>query len=147
MPGIGAAVIAVIARSAWKLVRTTIGRDRLLAALFGVSAAVTAWTESEIVWLFLLRGVVALEVKAPPRLGRGSAALRVAPWPAWLATGLHGIASAGTLETLGLYFAEAGAFIFGSGLAIVPFLHGGVVDRFGWLSDRQFLDAVAVAGL
>ena len=43
------------------------------------------------------------------------------------------------------YFAEAGAFVFGSGLAIVPFLHGGVVNRFGWLNERQFLDAVAVA--
>jgi chromate transporter len=143
--GIGAAVIAVIARGAWKLVRTTIGQDRLLAALFGVSAAVTVWTESEIVWLFLLCGVVALLVKAPPCLGRGPAALGLAPWPAWLVTGLHGIASAGTLGTLGLYFTEAGAFVFGSGLAIVPFLYGGVVDRFGWLSDRQFLDAVAVA--
>src|SRR5881275_1558344 len=43
------------------------------------------------------------------------------------------------------FFAEAGAFVFGSGLAIVPFLYGGVVDRFQWLNERQFLDAVAVA--
>jgi chromate transporter len=35
--------------------------------------------------------------------------------------------------------------VFGSGLAIVPFLHGGVVTKFHWLSDQQFLDAVAVA--
>src|SRR6185436_12904893 len=54
-------------------------------------------------------------------------------------------ASRATLWTIGWYFAEAGAFVFGSGLAIVPFLYGGVVDRFHWLSDRQFLDAVAVA--
>jgi chromate transporter len=46
---------------------------------------------------------------------------------------------------IALYFAEAGAFVFGSGLAIVPFLHGGVVNDFGWLTERQFLDAVAVA--
>src|SRR6185503_5189705 len=43
------------------------------------------------------------------------------------------------------YFAEAGSFVFGSGLAIVPFLHGGVVKEFAWLSEQQFLDAVAVA--
>lgn len=47
--------------------------------------------------------------------------------------------------TIAWYFAEAGAFVFGSGLAIVPFLHGGVVTRFHWLTDQQFLDAVAVA--
>lgn len=60
-------------------------------------------------------------------------------------SGLHGPAAAGTLCTIAWYFTEAGAFVFGSGLAIVPFLHGGVVERFHWLSDRQFLDAVAVA--
>jgi len=43
------------------------------------------------------------------------------------------------------FFIKAGAFVFGSGLAIVPFLHEGVVKEFGWLTERQFLDAVAVA--
>jgi chromate transporter len=43
------------------------------------------------------------------------------------------------------FFLKAGAFVFGSGLAIVPFLYGGVVNRFHWLTERQFLDAVAVA--
>ena len=60
-------------------------------------------------------------------------------------TGLHGPAPTPTLWKIGSYFAEAGAFVFGSGLAIVPFLHGGVVNEFHWLTERQFLDAVAVA--
>jgi chromate transporter len=140
--GIGAAVIAIIARSAYRLLRSTLAMDRLLWGLFLASALVTGWTESEIVWLFVGCGLLALFVKAPPRLRR-SAALAL-PWP-WLVTGLHGPASAGTLWTLLWYFAEAGAFVFGSGLAIVPFLHGGVVRDFGWLDERQFLDAVAVA--
>ena len=58
--GIGAAVIAIIARSAYKLVRLTLAKDRLLWVLFGVSAGVTAWTESEIIWLFVFCGVAAL---------------------------------------------------------------------------------------
>src|SRR5438477_3164843 len=57
--GIGAAVIAIIARSAVKLVRMTLARDRLLWVLFAVSALVTASTESELVWVFLLCGVAA----------------------------------------------------------------------------------------
>src|SRR5439155_1089096 len=61
--GVGAAVIAIIARSAWKLVHMTLGQDRLLWVLFGVSALVTAWTESEVVWLFVLCGVAALVVR------------------------------------------------------------------------------------
>jgi chromate transporter len=143
--GIGASVIAIIVRSAIKLVRMTLGRDLLLWLLFLANALITAWSESEIVWVFLLSGAAALFIKAPPRPGRKAMASAIMPLPAWLLSGLHGTASTGTLWTLGLYFAEAGAFVFGSGLAIVPFLYGGVVDRFHWLSDHQFLDAVAVA--
>jgi chromate transporter len=143
--GIGAAVIAIIGRSVWKLGKMTLAKDRLLWALFAVSALITAWTESEIVWLFLGSGVLAMAIKAPPKFGMSNAALSVLPLPLWSITGLAGAASGATLWTIAWYFAEAGAFVFGSGLAIVPFLHGGVVTRFHWLTDQQFLDAVAVA--
>ena len=139
--GIGAAVIAIIARSVYKLTKSTLGRDRLLWALFAVSAVVTAWTESELVWLFVLCGVVAVVARSRPV---PEAALALLPWP-WMLSGLNGPADSGILWTIGWYFAEAGAFVFGSGLAIVPFLHGGVVGEYHWLSERQFLDAVAVA--
>ncbi len=138
--GIGAAVVAIIARSAVKLTRLTLGRDPLRWALFAVAALVTAWTESEIVWVFLGAGVVALAVRAAPAYR--STALGLSPG---LLAGLAGPATSETLWRIGWYFAEAGAFVFGSGLAIVPFLHGGVVQEFGWLDERQFLDAVAVA--
>jgi len=142
--GIGASVIAIIARSAQKLVSTTLGKDRLLWALFGVSGLTTAWTESEVVWLFLASGLVAMFVRAPPRRIEATS-LGVLHLPLWLVSGLAGPASAATVWTIGWYFAEAGAFVFGSGLAIVPFLHGGVVTQLHWLTDQQFLDAVAVA--
>jgi chromate transporter len=141
--GIGAAVIAIIARSAYKLVRMTLGKDILLWVLFAVSAIVTAGTERELIWIFLVSGVVALVAKTRPQLGAHAAALAVVP--SWLVTGLSGPAPAGVLWKITLYFAEAGAFVFGSGLAIVPFLYGGVVGQFHWLTERQFLDAVAVA--
>jgi chromate transporter len=44
-----------------------------------------------------------------------------------------------------LFFTKSSLFVFGSGLAIVPFLHGGVVEGHHWLNERQFLDAIAVA--
>jgi len=141
--GIGAAVIAIIARSAYKLVRMTLAQDRLLWVLFAVSALVTAATESELVWVFILCGVAALTVKTMGRAPRPRTALSLAPL--WLITGLHGVAAPGLLLRVFTYFAEAGAFVFGSGLAIVPFLYGGVVGNFHWLTERQFLDAVAVA--
>jgi len=143
--GIGAAVIAIIARSAWKLVKLTLAKDPLLWILFGVNAVVTAWTESEVIWIFLASGLLAMFVKAPPRGSGGAPLLGASPLPVWAVSGLLGAASTSVLATIAWYFAEAGAFVFGSGLAIVPFLHGGVVTRFHWLTDQQFLDAVAVA--
>jgi len=148
--GIGAAVIAIITRSALKLVKMTLAKDWLLWTLFAASAITTAWTESEIIWLFVGSGVVALVVRA-----RGT---RAAPVVAMIPPGLlMALATAGSAALTGaavtwpllakvtVYFAEAGAFVFGSGLAIVPFLHGGVVNQYHWLTERQFLDAVAVA--
>ncbi len=140
--GVGPAVIAIIARSAFKLVRTTLGKDLLLWLLFAAIAITTAWTETEIVWLFLLCGIIAIALKAPPRM-RTSAYTSLLV-PQGLLTGVHGAASLGTLSALFSFFAKAGAFVFGSGLAIVPFLYGGVVRDFHWLTERQFLDAVAV---
>lgn len=148
--GVGAAVIAIIARSSIKLARSTLGRDWLMWSLFTMSAAVTAWRESEIVWLFVLSGVVAVALRRPSLVRtRGAASVVIAVGglrlPDWLITGLHGVAPLPVLVTLVLYFASAGLFVFGSGLAIVPFLHGGVVQQHHWLTERQFLDAVAVA--
>lgn len=45
---------------------------------------------------------------------------------------------------MSLFFLQASAFTFGSGLAIVPFLHAGLVEEHGWLTERQFVDAVAM---
>ncbi|MSQ02323.1 MAG: chromate transporter [Myxococcales bacterium] len=139
--GVGAAVIAIIGKSAWKLAQTTLGKARLLWVLYGVSALLTAITETEMVAFFLLCGAIGAVAAAPVKPG---AAAVLFPWP-FLLTGLHGPAEGSTLWTIAWYFTEAGAFVFGSGLAIVPFLHSGVVNEFGWLSERQFLDAVAVA--
>src|SRR5947207_3917102 len=141
--GIGAAVIAIIARSAYKLVRMTLARDRLLWVLFAVSALVTASTESELVWVFLLCGAAALAVRMMGRHLRPRTVLSLAPL--WLVTGLHGVAAPGLLLRVFTYFAEAGAFVFVSVLAIVPFLSGRGVGELHWLTERQFLDAVAVA--
>ncbi len=143
--GIGAAVIAVILRSAIKLVRKAVAKDRLLWGILALNAGLTAWTERGIAWIFVLSGVVAWLLRAPPRWSAG----RMSAWwgaaPSWLLVGLHGPASWPTVARIAVFFGEAGVFVFGSGLAIVPFLRGGVVGQLHWLNDRQFLDAVAVA--
>ena len=148
--GVGAGVIGIIVLAAYKLTRLTIGAGWLLWIVFALMAVVTAWTESEIAILFILCGVGVMLVEAPPGWLRGLLGARtslwaVAPLPASLLTGMGDPAPLGTLGQILWFFAKAGAFVFGSGLAIVPFLYGGVVQEYRWLSDKQFLDAIAVA--
>ncbi len=148
--GVGASVIGIIAHSAYKLTTRTIGRDWLLWAIYLVTAAVTILTQTEQVLLFLVAGVLVGLVKAPPkrfwkRWGKGKT--EVVSWSPVLLAALLAVGgtAGGTLWTLFTFFAAAGAFVFGSGLAIIPFLYGGVVQGHHWLTDRQFVDAVAVA--
>jgi chromate transporter len=146
--GVGAAVIGIIAISAYKLTTKSIGKDKLLWVIYLISVVTTVVTQSEIVWIFLVAGVVVWLVRAPPKKWFGANAA-----PGVLAVSAHLPNAAPVAATvdwhvlsqIALYFAEAGAFVFGSGLAIVPFLYGGVVNEFHWLNERQFVDAVAVA--
>jgi len=136
--GIGAAVIGIITRSAFKLTKLTLGKDKLLWGIFTMLAVSTAWTSHEIIWLFLLGGVVSVLVKAYPMRMQTRSVI-----PLLFTFGTFGVN--GTLAQIFLYFAKAGMFVFGSGLAVVPFLYGGVVQGHHWLTDHQFVDAVAVA--
>jgi len=146
--GVGAAVIGIIAISAYKLTAKSIGKDWLLWAIYLIAAGVTVVTESEIVWIFLVSGVLVWLVRAPPKslFGKGSTpAMAVLAGQLPNAAGVVSVVDWPQLFQIGVFFAEAGAFVFGSGLAIVPFLYAGVVNEHHWLNERQFIDAVAVA--
>lgn len=143
--GVGAAVIGIIAISAYKLTTKSVGRDKLLWAIYLTLAAVTVITESEIAWLFLAAGVLVWFWRAPPKWVRQSGANALAATQMPAASGLFSALDWPLLSQLGVFFAKAGAFVFGSGLAIVPFLYGGVVTEYHWLNEKQFVDAVAVA--
>jgi chromate transporter len=143
--GVGAAVIGIIAISAYKLTTRSVGKDKLLWAIYLILAAVTVITESEVAWLFLAAGVVTWFWRAPPKWLRQSGANALVATQVPAASGLLGTLDWPLLTQIGVFFAKAGAFVFGSGLAIVPFLYGGVVTDYHWLNDKQFVDAVAVA--
>ena len=149
--GIGAAVIAIIAIAAYKLARSTNKRDPLSWGIFGALLIVTVWAQAELAEFFVLAGLIVLFARTKP--GRREAFLAgvgglgvvaviwlVERWFVNLAMGGQHL----LLQIL-TFFTKAGAFVFGSGLAIVPFLHQGVVQQFGWLTEQQFIDAVAVA--
>jgi len=149
--GIGAAVIAIIAIAAYKLARSTNRRDPWLWGVFGALLLVTFWAEAELAEVFVIAGLVLLFAKGRPTPRQAV----LSALAGGLVVGVIWLLERWFLKlTLGgdqllaqvlVFFTKAGAFVFGSGLAIVPFLHQGVVQQFGWLNEQQFLDAVAVA--
>jgi len=158
--GIAPVVVAIIAVAAWKLAKLTNKADKRLWAISVALMLVTAITGAEIAYLFIAAGLLMLLWDAPPRgllprrarpssrPGDPPSAARALAAPAVLVAMEHSwivlAAAGGTLVALGLFFAKAGAFIFGSGLAIVPFLREGVVVQHHWLTSGQFLDAIAM---
>jgi chromate transporter len=138
--GIGAAVIGIITISSYKLSKKSLGKNWLLWGIAVVLAIATFITEKEVLWLILAGGVITWLYSASGR--SRTKALFIAPVLLQITTG---ITLNEKLSQIGWFFFKAGAFVFGSGLAIVPFLYGGVVREYQWLNDHQFLDAVAVA--
>src|SRR5262249_19740480 len=125
--GIGAAVIAIIARSAFKLTKLTLGKDKLLWGIFIVFASSTACTAKEIIWLFVVAGFVVLFLRAmPPKTWFTKSRL----FAFWFA--VPTLPARGEFLGIFLFFAKAGMLVFGSGLVVVPFLYGGVVQEHHW---------------
>jgi chromate transporter len=147
--GVSAAVIGIIAIAAYKLARKVNGQDPLLWGIFAILFIVTTVAQAELAEFFLLAGLLVLLVKAPPQWLRSRLPV-FGIAPGILSVGILAAAAATEAQTsilweILLFFTKAGAFVFGSGLAIVPFLYESVVHHYGWLSEQQFLDAVAVA--
>ncbi len=139
--GIGAAVIGIILKSAGKLAAAVLKKEKILWFIASAMGVVTAWTQREIAWLFFLSGFAAMFFLAPSRFPFS----RTHAFAPLAALAMIQPPEGSTAAVIFLYFAKAGAFVFGSGLAIVPFLYGGAVEQYHWLDQRQFLDAIAVA--
>lgn len=136
----GPAVVAVIVNSSYSLFKKTSKEDRFTIFIWFLSAIYTAFYEEESILLFMTSGLALALIR---RFGFKSN-LFFGLYPV-LFFASEAKANSEVLTKIAIYFTKAGAFVFGSGLAIVPFLHTGVVKDFGWLTERQFLDAIAVA--
>lgn len=137
--GIGAAVVAIIIKSAIKIARLTCQNKALLWLIFASLALFTPLYSSYTLWMFLISGCITMWMQSPSSGTNNK--LHAVPF---LLTSISSALSKAPIIQLGLYFAWAGAFVFGSGLAIIPFLHDGVVNQYAWLTNGEFLDAVAV---
>lgn len=146
--GVGAAVIGLIVVSSYKLTVKSIGKfniesfrtNWLLWLFFLITFSITFIMRQEPVLLFIAAGFLYMIIKSPPKWwnSRSINSILFLQVPLWNY-------ESRTLIKIAIFFAEAGTFVFGSGLAIVPFLHSGVVIENHWLTEQQFLDSVAVA--
>ncbi len=146
--GIKPAVLAVILGALWKLGREAVRGWRLgviggavaIAALFGMDEVVVLLVGAVLgmAWLRLAGrdpGLLPLALVAPRPPAREAALA---------ASAVAGAAAGVSLWKLGLFFLKVGAVLYGSGYVLVAFLEGGLVNDYGWLTEAQLLDAIAI---
>ena len=142
--GVKPVVIAVVVQALFGLGRTALRtRETIVVGIAALAAAAAGVHELVVL---LLAGIVLLAA----RLARGARAdahgLLLAPLAALAAASAGGTSAFG-LWPLFLFFLKVGSVLFGSGYVLLAFLRADLVERWGWLTEAQLLDAVAVGQL
>ncbi|MFL5801625.1 MAG: chromate efflux transporter [Roseiflexaceae bacterium] len=143
--GVKPVIIAVVVQALWGLGRSAV-KSRLLGAV-GLAVLALYLLDVNEIALLLGGGVLVMLIANLRRLrgagrGRGLAAALLLGAPnALLALAAGAPVS---LATLFLTFLKIGAVLYGSGYVLLAFLRNDFVERLGWLTDRQLLDAVAI---
>ena len=144
--GVSPAVIALILHSTYRLTKLGM-EDKLQWLIASACFAVTVALQAEVAFVFIVAGLIGIVFYGNLFKRTGSLPLLSLTVPAGIPFlgAVEPVAASGSvlLQLLG-FFLKAGAFTFGSGLVIVPFLQQGLVSEYGWLGEREFLIAVAV---
>lgn len=148
--GIGPVIIALIIKACWNLGVKTIGRNLIALAVAILACAITIIVKKELTALFIAAGVLGILIftkptaaKPPAKSVEPKSSAATTAIPPTIFGALIG-PSAGMPAKLFVFFFKTGFLVFGSGLVIVPFLQSYLVDQYGWLSQQQFVDAVAI---
>lgn len=149
--GIGPVVVALILKACWNLGTKTLKRERLAWLVAGIALAITILLQRELTGLFIAAGVLGLFIFKPAR--KPAPAVESSPAPPTRTVGAHAAplllavvpaAAPAAASALFVFFFRTGLLVFGSGLVVVSFVKAYVVDQYHWMSDRAFLDAVAI---
>lgn len=138
--GVEPVVVAVIAQALWTFGRTAL-KSRLLAVLGAAALALDLAGASPLL-LLAASGAIAAWARAGARGAVAGVVVPAVP----LASSAAPAAGVG-LGKLFLVFLKAGSVVFGSGYVLLAFLRGDLVERLGWLTEHQLVDAVAVGQL
>jgi chromate transporter len=140
--GLKPVIIAIILQALWSLGRAAL-KGPLLALVAGAALGLYWLGVNELLLLFA-GGLLVMLLRNLPRLrpSAAAAALPLLPLPlaAWTQPG----PAAFSLWRLFLIFLKIGSVLYGSGYVLLAFLRGDLVQRLGWLTDQQLLDAIAI---
>ena len=162
--GIKPAVLAVILGALWRLGRTAskpqaAAQTRIALGIIGGAVAVAVFLGAPVIWSLVAGGVLGMFALRVMGGWRGVAALIALPddrfsppWaeisPAsslkWAALLAAAAVPALSLGALGLFFLKVGSILYGSGYVLVAFLEDELVHEYGWLTQQQLLDAIAI---
>lgn len=143
--GIKPVIIAIVAQALWGLGRAAI-RTPLAGVVTAAAAALAFLGQNELILLFAAGVVMAVARALTGRRAGRTVPMVVFPAPALLAAAVPAAAGASAfgLGPLFLFFLKVGSVLYGSGYVLLAFLRNGLVDHYGWLTETQLLDAVAV---
>lgn len=139
LAGAKAVAFVVVLRALWDFGRSALTTHwRIALSIGALAASLLGADELVILGIAVVLGLATVRRRAGPAAPAGYPLLtRLLP----------ALAGPPTLPTLLLTFLKFGAVLFGSGYVLLAFLHGDLVDRLHWLTDRQLLDAVAAGQL
>jgi len=143
--GVKPVVIAIVAQALWSLGRTAVKNTALAMLGIVVAAAATAGVH-ELVVLAAAGAVMVVPGVAKRGLRTATRVVIVSAASGATATAAGAAAATASfgLWPLFLVFAKAGAVLFGSGYVLLAFLRNDLVQRLGWLTETQLLDAIAI---
>lgn len=144
--GVKPVIIAVVLQALWGLARAAL-KTRLLTALAAAALVLNLAGAPELALLFgigAITGVIRwLGDRRPPDQRLAGATLALGPLTAAAQVGAGALTPFG-LWPMFLFFLKVGSVLFGSGYVLLAFIRTDLVERFGWLTEGQLLDAVAV---
>jgi chromate transporter len=138
--GVKAVIIAVVLQALWGLLRNVVKTP--LAGAVGIAAVAASLLGVHELVLLLLAGLTVLLYRAGERRLTDARAL-LPLWPV-LPLGAAATAVPFSLPGLFFFFLKVGSVLYGSGYVLLAFLRSDLVERYGWLTEAQLLDAVAV---
>jgi chromate transporter len=144
--GVKPVIIAIVVQALWGFALKAVKGP--VTGAVGVAVIALSFLGWDEVLLLLVAGVATMLAKRAGQKGTPATAV-AATWGAMLVAGAPATAAAAAQAPVSLwaltgFFLKVGSVLYGSGYVLLAFLRSDLVQRWGWLTDQQLMDAIAV---